>query len=221
MDIERIKAVGGINALALPVSGASIPGNLVADDVINVFDGAKFTPVPDIPPTGSITYSEPGTYTFVVPERTHSLVYEVNGAGGGGAGGASQSTNDRRGGRGGNGAKQEGEIDAAPGQEITVTVGRGGWRTANVSGIATVSRRGGDGEASTLFSGHPHFPIEIAAEGGGGGGGARGGRNSGYNGATGRHGAPAGGSIGGRGGYRNENAEDGQHGTVILTWGRI
>ena len=110
------------------------------------------------PPSGFAEYIEPGSYTFTVPDEVYELVGLAIGGGASGnySGGGSS-------GGGGGGAKSV--VAVTPGQEIEITVGRGGGN----SGIVEL-----DGGDSTIAA-----PFSITA--GGGDAGGSGGMGSGGN----------------------------------------
>ncbi|MBM74897.1 MAG: hypothetical protein CMK59_05815 [Proteobacteria bacterium] len=92
-----------------------------------------------LPPSGNSEYTEPGTYSFTVPEGVFEVVALAIGAGGSGnrSGGGSA-------GGGGGGAKSFASV--TPGQVITFTVGRGGGN----SGVVQLD--GGESSVGAPFS---------------------------------------------------------------------
>jgi hypothetical protein len=119
------------------------------------------------PSSGTMTISDPGTYTFKVPGGVHSLTYSGTGAGGGG--GAGEGTNGGEGGGGGGagGYATAQTLDVTPGQVLTITVGTGGSGGSGTSqpGVAYAGRSGG---ATAIISGSS---VTRLSGGGGGAGG--------------------------------------------------
>ncbi len=83
-------------------------------------------------------FSDPGTYSFVVPAGVEKISAVAVGAGGGGS-------NSLNGGGGGGGALQyRNNISVTPGETLTVSVGRGGAAgTIGQTGTASSLYRGG------------------------------------------------------------------------------
>ena len=86
--------------------------------------------------TGQLTYTIPGTYSFVCPPDVTSV--SVVCIGGGGQSGNSRGSNSNGGGGGGLGYKNN--IEVVPGNTYTVVVGDGG----KASGIYGNGSDGGD-----------------------------------------------------------------------------
>lgn len=105
-----------------------------------------------------VTYTEPGTYTFVVPEAVTSVLVEVWGAGGGGGASGDGSGGGVEGNAGGGGSaggysrKLVGGLNS--GEEIPVVVGAGSISAASADAVA---------------GGSSSFGAYCSATGGGGG----------------------------------------------------
>jgi len=170
--------------------------------------------------TGQLTYTIPGTYTFVCPPDVTSV--SVVCIGGGGQSGSSKATDSTGGGGGGLGYKNN--INVIPGNSYTVVVGEGGkYDDAHLSGIGggdsyfidktTVAGLGGKGG---ITYGNPGAGGGYVGDGGGnggaggaanslqGGGGGAGGYSGnggdGLSSASGSSGSGSGGAAGG--GYK-------------------
>lgn len=106
---------------------------------------------------GSVFHVSMQSESFVVPQNSSALVFQVWGAGGG-AGGA--------GGLGGGGGFATAQIDVTAGETLTVMIGAGGGGGAFVP--STAFSGGGGGGYSAVLRG---TDVLIVAGGGGGGGG--------------------------------------------------
>ena len=172
-----------------------------------------------------VSYTNPGTYTWTVPDGITRLKVTVAGAGGGGSGSARKAGDKQvHGGAGGNGELVQQYVDVSPGQTYTIVVGAGGEGSlcappgGNPTGADQDSTPGGDGEASSAFG--------INAAGGGGGTKAHSVAYGTYNGSTGK---TAGNGQGGKGGdYGREYAyspagiwdgKNGGNGWVYIEYG--
>jgi len=106
--------------------------------------------------TGQIIYTEPGTYTFTVPDNVYHLSAVC--IGGGGAGAWGQTGREQSGG-GGGGLRFINYLPVTPGEILTVIVGAGGLTPA------TNNSNGGNGGASNIKRG-----ANTLIEAGGGSG---------------------------------------------------
>lgn len=116
--------------------------------------------IPVIPPSGSVTYSTAGTHTFTVPSGVSKITMCM--VGGGGAGAGTQYTRDDfqpSAGGGKAGASRTDTHNVSAGQQITVTVGKGGVAYA----------QGGGGGHHNGAAGFPSGWGGIVANGGAGG----------------------------------------------------
>jgi hypothetical protein len=135
------------------------------------------------------SYTTPGTYTFTVPEGVTSVgVTAIGGGGGGGGGGgyaqiilnieSSETMAGAAGGGGGSGyVTVLDDVPVAPGQQVTVVVGRGG--NGNSGGASDTEQRGQTATGQDGITGDPggqsSFGTYVANGGlsGGGGGGSQ------------------------------------------------
>jgi len=134
-------------------------------------------------------YSNPGTYTFVVPGCAEQICVEAWGGGGGGGGG-SQHTGSTpakmaSGGGGGGGGFGSECFAVTPGSQLTVVVGSGG-----ASGAAMSGSSGGTGQSGGA-GGNSSVGSSILALGGGAGGGAMTNTSTGTGGTAGAAGTSA------------------------------
>ena len=179
-----------------PCTGGSAPSMEVCDSVDNDCDGAfgacdevdscpspvagETSSTQVAPCPGGHVWTEPGSYTFVVPAGCSTLTIEAWGAGGGGGGAVEHDLMDPRGGHGGGAAYARAEVATSAGTIYTVIVGQGGAGYGCASGphggapgggpggVGDNSDGGGGGGYSEVSSAAgPH----VRAAGGGGGGG--------------------------------------------------
>lgn len=140
--------------------GAPIPANSVYPNQLATFgwNGSNWVLLgfasSRIPPKNITTYSNPGTYSWVVPAGVYKVFARVWGGGGGGGGIA--GTNNAGGG-GGAGGYVEGWFDVVPGQTVPIIVGARG-----TAGAASNSGTAGTGGTSS-------FGSNCSATGGSGG----------------------------------------------------
>jgi hypothetical protein len=171
-------------------------------------------------PSGQIVYTEPGTYTFTVPEDVFFLGALCIGAGGGGS---RDNNNAETGGGGGGGLRFTQYLEVTPGEILTIVVGSGGpGATANgVSGTAggntTISRgvttllqANGGGGGTVTTGGTGGTGTTIGGIIGGGNGGNGGNESANENGGGGGAGGYSG--NGGVGGVTNGNGGNGTGG---------
>lgn len=146
-----------IRESALPIRGAM----RLRGRKLQIFDGQFWRNAAELSQTDaefdqSVTWSTPGTHSFVVPPNVTTIVVRVNGASGGGGGTGpgtttlgstcSSATNFALGG-GGGGSGSRGYFDlvVTPGETLTVIVGAGGaFAPTGVGGAggASIVRRG-------------------------------------------------------------------------------
>lgn len=116
-----------------------------------------------------VTYSSPGSETFVVPIGVTQITIKAWGAGGGGGGGGSART----GGNGGGAAFVQTTLTVTPGETLNLRIGGGGPFGTYLSTSNQVGSGGGGGGYSGVFRGTitQANALLIAGSGGGGGGG--------------------------------------------------
>jgi hypothetical protein len=102
-------------------------------------------------------FTQPGSYTYVVPSGVSLLYVDLWGAGGGGAASAANAT--YSGGGGGAGGRAVGYVPVTAGMTCTITVGQGGF------GAGMFGQNGGSGTASAVTCGS----AGLSAAGGSGG----------------------------------------------------
>ena len=233
-----IKRLGGA-----ALQSGDLPANT---PVALVYDGTSFQ-VAAIPASlrGGLSWGEPGTYSWIVPDGVYWIYIRIWGAGGGG-GGSSTAGNPSAGSAGAGGGYAEGWVPVTPGQLLPITVGAGGagggmqggtggttsvgtlmsatgggYGQAGVNGIFTGAvALGGVGIGGTVNAsgtyGSYGFPLNSSSAIGGIGGGTFAGASSG--GLSSGAGAPGnrpGG--GGCGGANNGNGGAGAPGLVIIS----
>lgn len=187
---------------------------------------------------GNVTFTQPGSYVFIVPAGVTALTFIGAGAGGGGGGaaiyiqpGLVSSLNSGGGGGGGGGYKTTGGIVVTPGETLQVLVGAGGG-----AGISRLSNRtqqpaqgatGGNGGSTGLLRAGVVLDSAPAGHGGqggyvpsplpdsiidGGGGSGGGGTSAGTDGEAGQHSGNGFQAIGGAGGFPTSGAAIGPFG---------
>lgn len=170
-------------------------------------------------PSGQIVYTEPGTYSFTVPDDVFFLGALCIGGGGGGS---RDNNNAETGGGGGGGLRFTRYLPVNPGEILTIVVGSGGpGATSNGSGTAggntTISRGG-----TTLLQANGGGGGTITTGGTGGTGTTLGGIIGGGNGGNGGNedntnntdgGGGGAGGYSGNGGVGGTNAGTGGNGT--------
>jgi hypothetical protein len=204
----KIEAIGlGPNSADIPTSGFST------------------TAAPEIF-TSPVTFSTPGTYSWIVPPGITNICVEA--WGGGGAGGNGTYPQYYSGGGGGGGGYGYDCFAVVPGSNYTITVGSEGQLSSVGSLIAATGGSGGTSASSTAqgvsgLGGSSAATFNInGADGAGrdGGTGANGGRGGeGSTGATGDDGSFPGGGGGGGGtssSYQSRYGGDGADGQVII-----
>ena len=137
---------------------------------------------------GEVEYTEPGTYTFVVPDNVRSLMMDAAGGGGGGGYGVSNSEWYGGGGGGGGACIRGHVLPVTPGETLTIMVGKGGAAGAYHSSTSNAALLGKNGESTIIQN-------RVTISGGGGG--------SGYNSSNSREqifGGAGGSTSGGAGG---------------------
>jgi hypothetical protein len=154
----------------------------------------------------TLSYTQNGTYSMVVPPGATNMVVKLWGAGGQTVDGKS----------GGGGAYSTVALPVSPGQSYAVVVGQsgdaGGGASSGVSpgggglGGGSYTNGGTGGQATSLFYFTGADYITKAVAGGGGGGGAEG--------AGGAGGNPGGGSYGG---YNGTGGANGQSYAAVAT----
>lgn len=173
-----------INSMAaVPIlrvgGGALQPGDLGSGGTgVLALDNANRYQLVSVPVAArsTLSWGTPGTYSFVVPDGVRSIFCRVWGGGGSGGGG---SVNNSGGSGAGGGGYAEGWVSVAPGQSITIIVGKGG---SPVSG----NQLGENGGSSSVGS-------YMSATGGGGGSWS--GNSGGGQGTVGTAGVGVGGSL--------------------------
>jgi hypothetical protein len=206
-----------VSILLFAISPYAANGELAITESGNYYpDGPDETTAQDIP-RGTITYSTPGSYTFIVPMGVRRLAVEAWGGGGGGGVGS-----DVYGGGGGAGGRYRGIVTVRPGT-YAVVVGAGGAG-------GTVRNSAGSKGGDSSFGGN----MAIATGGGGGVGliGGIGGNASGAQAIPGQDGRPGGDGVGsaaseasrhdgdgggGNGGI-NSPALNGKPGKITIFW---
>jgi len=140
------------------------------------------------PDSGSITFSSPGSYGWIVPPGVHSILIDAA-AGGGGGGGSNEVEAGGGGGGGGSGGFTQGQaLTVTPGETVQISVGNGGSGAPFVG--RTYGAPGGSSGGDTVISGS-HGSILLTGGGGGGGGYTNGGGSGGApGGPTGNPGNP-------------------------------
>jgi len=234
-----IKRLGGA-----ALQSGDLPANT---PVALVYDGTSFQ-VAAIPASlrGGQSWSEPGTYPWIVPDGVYWINARIWGAGGGG-GGSSTAGNPSAGSAGAGGGYAEGWVPVTPGQLLPITVGAGGagggmqggtggttsvgtlmsatggdYGQAGVNGIFTGAvALGGVGIGGTVNEfgtyGSYGFPLNSSsAIGGIGGGTFAGASNGGLSSGAGAPGNHPGG--GGCGGANNGNGGAGAPGLAIISY---
>jgi hypothetical protein len=117
--------------------------------------------------TTTVTYTTPGSNSFVVPAGVTEVTVKIWGAGGGGGGG---STNGN-GGAGGGGAFVQSTLTTTPAESLNVIVGGGGGAgDFSTGGAGANSGDGGGGGGHTEIN-RSGTNLVVAGGGGGGGGG--------------------------------------------------
>lgn len=170
-------------------------------------------------PSGQIVYTEPGTYSFTVPDDVFFLGALCIGAGGGGA---RDNNNAETGGGGGGGLRFTRYLSVNPGEILTIVVGSGGpGATSNGSGTAggntTISRGGttllqanGGGAGTQTVGGTGGTGTTIEGIIGGGNGGDGGNESANEDGGGGGAGGYSGnGGVGGVAGGNGGNGTGG------------
>lgn len=149
-------------------------------DGFEVYDGEEWRDLllspPAVPP-GQETFDEPGTFTWIAPEKVTSVSVVAIGGGGGGP------TSWSQGGGGGGGLGWKNNIPVTPGESYTVQVGDGGsssqpGENSFFINLATVAGYGGG--AQNGGTNGPNSTGSGAYSGGGfvGDGGGAGGQSS-------------------------------------------
>jgi len=129
---------------------------------------------------GTTTYSNAGSFSYMVPGGVSQLQLDVAGAGGGGGGADGRS--------GGSGDRISATLDVSPGDTIYFTIGAGGqtgWTAgANYSNTCQGGGSGGSGLGNGGAGGAANCTLPGASglSGGGGGGGGGGGYSGGMGG---------------------------------------
>lgn len=124
------------------------------------------------PVRGMQTYSEPGTYSWTVPQGvTQILISGCGGGGGGGGSGGGSSSNRSGGGCGGGAGKAQLPTlrSVTPGTTLSITVGaggNGGSRGSSGSGNGGSGSNGGNTTVTNMIGG------TLTLQGGSGGGGS-------------------------------------------------
>ncbi|MCC7333282.1 MAG: gliding motility-associated C-terminal domain-containing protein [Flavobacteriales bacterium] len=124
----------------------------------------------------SVTFTTPGTTTWVVPPCVTSITVHVWGGGGGGGGAASnQNQSDdeacSQGGGGGGGGFAGRTYSVTPGETYTIVVGAGG--TGGPGGTSNATANNGGNGGTSKFYGPATIPFgDLTGYGGNGGGGA-------------------------------------------------
>ena len=152
-----------INLVPVPVEPGNERTAWVFADVPGLVEFATEFPLSE----GIYVFSEPGTYTWNMPEGTVSVEAAVLGAGGGGGGGAhtGAASSPAGGGGGGGGGYASATFDAGDlTSSITIVVGAGG---AGGSGGSSAA-----GTAGAIGGNSAFGPYLTGYGGGGGGGGA-------------------------------------------------
>jgi hypothetical protein len=130
----------------------------------------------------TVTYSTPGTHTYIVPPCVTSITVQVWAGGGGGGGTASHMTSCfscfyveacSAGGGGGGGGFVSRTYNVTPGESYTVIVGAGGTAGPATNSTTATARDGGNGGNSSFSGPATIVPGTLLAIGGTGGRGAR------------------------------------------------
>lgn len=161
---------------------------------------------------GQITFSNPGSYSFVIPYGVTSISAIGIGGGGGGGGGGLAGNGEMGGGGGGGGAlAYVNNIAVTPGETLGIYVGGGGIGGSN-------GANGTGGAWSRILR---SSTVLLSASAGGNGAGGNGGGSTGGNGGTvgvgvggaggkgGAGGSSGGGGGGGTGGYAGSGGAGG------------
>jgi hypothetical protein len=146
--------------------------------------------------SGTVAYTTPGTYSWVVPTGVSTISGLTIGGGGGASGGGGGNSG---GGGGGGGLRYSTSIAVTVGETVTIVVGSGGAGTA-------VGSNGGNGGSSQIKRG---ATVLLEAYGGGGGGAGTGTRAAGTGGGGSTIAGNIGGGNGGAGGVGTNNGEGG------------
>lgn len=162
---------------------------------VNAYGQISLTPLP----TGSQTFTTPGTHSFTVPDRISILRVSLSGGGGGGGGGAT-------GGGGGYGGSGGGY--SRVGTNIVGSGGGGGGGSDNYQSWHGSGGGAGGCVRDAYMSVTPGATIEVVVGAGGAGGAIKGGGAGERGGAGASYGGYAGGA-GGNGGWYNEGSGGG------------
>lgn len=160
--------VGALAAMAITRADATPlkAGDLFAGAITElIYDGARYqlagVLTSALPTESVISYTAPGTYSFIVPAGITRLKRVRMWGGGGSGGGTDASVSSAGAGGGGGGYVETANVPVTPGASITIIVGAGGAAVTGAPGLA-------GGASSMTVS-----PVLTA--GGGGLGGALGG----------------------------------------------
>ena len=159
-----------------------LAGGVHSDTIyINSNAGTDTVPVTfTVASSGTLEYTSPGTYSWVVPTYITSVTAEIQ-AGGGGGGGSTEVGNGGAGGGGGSGGYRTLAISTTPGETLTIVVGASG------AGAPFVGRNpGASGSEGPGLSGGSSYITGLAGThtATGGGGGLSGTSNSGGGGGS-------------------------------------
>jgi len=159
-----------------------------------------------MPGRALVSYSVPGTYSFVDPDGIYKIYVDscVGGGGGGGGIGVSAAGVPFPAGAGGAGGTSAGWIDVVPGQVISITIGVGG-----VGGAASATSASGSYGTSGSAGGTSSVGAYMSATGGGGGGATTAGTSGGLGGV----------GVGGQINQYGGNGTDGSGGSGSSIYG--
>jgi len=196
-------ATEGSETFTVAIRKISITGKIVAtSSAVTINDTSATEP-------GSVLYASPGSstgtaaettsYTWTVPAGVTSISFVVTGGGAGG--GLSSFTGSQWSGGGAGGATAyRNNVAVTPGQEISLTVGKGGYSPSVSAWNSTVTtyKKGGHGGASSINLKPGHAGYTTIAGGGVAASGGLNGQIASYSGAI--TGLYDGGGYGGAGG---------------------
>jgi hypothetical protein len=129
------------------------------------------------PSSGTVSFTNPGSYSWKVPPGIHSITIDATGAGGGGGGSSEVGSGGGGGGGGSGGYVSQQSMAVIPGETLTITVGSGGAGAPFVG--RTLGAPGGNAGSDTVITGSQGSIICTGGQGGGGGTGNGGGGGGG------------------------------------------
>jgi hypothetical protein len=213
-------------------SPQTVPANKVwkIESIAKIYTPSNYT---------SITYSSPGTYTFIAPSCAENICIEIWGAGGGGGQPACDPVCNNcnptcimRSGGGGGGAFGTQCYSVSPNQTLTIVVGQGGGQSSGGSnssvsgGSISITANGGNGGGNSIWG--IVNGEDIIALGGisNATSNSPGGNSNGVRGGSGGNGGVGGGANtngiypgdGGGGASVNGPGGTGANGKVVIKW---